>query len=157
MTGVEELQEIECLTAAYLSEDDPVGPMAEGRFQEITDAHSRQAVLWLPGFKANKIVLAHLNFGGIFDEENSFIRGNEFPKDIQERCFPRSCASGDQNVLPPENIGLKLVRQPSLQGSGLYEIFDTEVPGVELTNGQRDPIQTAGWNDGGNPASIGQA
>jgi hypothetical protein len=38
--------------------------------------------LWLSGFKANKVVLVHLNFGGVFDEENSFVRGNEFPKDI---------------------------------------------------------------------------
>lgn len=43
--------------------------------------------MWLPSFKADKVVLVHLNFGGVFDEENSFVRGNEFPKDIQERCF----------------------------------------------------------------------
>src|SRR5439155_2918932 len=99
MTRVQELQEIECLTAAYLTEDDPVGTVAEGCLQEVTYAHSRQAVLWLPGFKTDKVVLVHLNFGGVFDEENSFIRGNEFPKDIQECCFTRSCAPGDQDVL----------------------------------------------------------
>ena len=131
--------------------------MAERCFQEVTDAHSRQSVLWLPGFKADKIVLVHLNFGGVFDEENSLVGGNEFPKDIKERCFPRSCATGDQNVLPPENIGLKLVRQPSLQCSSFDEVLDTEVPGVELADGQRDAIQAARRNDGGNPASIGQA
>src|SRR5260370_27317902 len=157
MPRVEELQEVESLTAAYLTEDDPVWAMAEGCFQEVTDAHSRQAVLWLPGFKANKIVLVHLNFGGVFDEENSLVRGNEFAKGIQERCFPRSCAPGDQDVLPPENIGLKLVRKPSLQGSGLDEILDAKVPGVELAYSQRYTIQTAGWNDGGYPASIRQA
>src|SRR5208283_3819549 len=130
MTRVQELQEVECLTAAYLTEDDSVGAVAEGCLQEVTDADSWQAVLWLPGFKAHKVVLVHLNFGGVFDEENSFIRGNEFSKDIQERCFPRSCAPGDQNVFASENIGLKLVRQPPLQGSGIDEVLDTEVPGV---------------------------
>ena len=40
MTRVEELQEIECLTAAYLTEDDAVWPMAEGSFQEVTDANA---------------------------------------------------------------------------------------------------------------------
>ena len=82
MTRIKELQEIECLTAAYLTEDDPVWPMAEGCFQEVTDAHSRQAVLWLPSFKADKVVLVHLKFGRVLDEENSFIRGNEFAKNI---------------------------------------------------------------------------
>ena len=95
MTRVQELQEIKCLAAANLTEYDPVWPMAEGRFQEITNAHSRQTVLGLPGFKADKVVLVHLNFGGVFDEENSFVGGNEFPKDIKERCFPRPCATGN--------------------------------------------------------------
>jgi hypothetical protein len=35
MTRVQELQEIECLTAAYLTEDDPVWAVAEGCFQEV--------------------------------------------------------------------------------------------------------------------------
>src|SRR6266478_6110977 len=96
MTGVEELQEIECLTAAYLTQDDPVWAMAEGCFQEVADAHSRQTVLWLPSFKADKVVLVHLNFGGVFDEENSFVGGNEFPKDIKEGCFASLCSIGAQ-------------------------------------------------------------
>src|SRR5229473_3656449 len=99
MTRVEELQEIECLTAANFTEDDPVRAMAERCFQKVTDAHSRQSVLWLPGFKADKIVLVHLNFGRVFDEKNSFVGGNEFPKNIKERCFASSRTSGDQNVL----------------------------------------------------------
>src|SRR5882762_674627 len=96
MTGVEELQEIECLTAANFTEDDPVWAMAERCFQEVTDAHSRQSVLRLSGFKADKIVLVHLNFGRVFNEENSFIGGNELPKDIKERCLASVCAVGAQ-------------------------------------------------------------
>src|SRR5579872_3049480 len=101
MTGVEELQEIECLTAAYLTEDDPVRTMPQGCFQEVTDAHSWQSVLWLPGFKAYEVVLTHLNFRGVFDEENPCVRGNEFPENIQESCLASSRTSGDQNVFPP--------------------------------------------------------
>src|SRR5690242_8991349 len=109
MARIEELQKIECLTSTYLTEDDSVWPMAESCFQEVADAYGRQAVLWLPSFKADKVVQVHLNFGCVFDEENSFVRWNEFPKDIKERCFARSCATRNKNVLPPENIGLKLV------------------------------------------------
>src|SRR5437016_4884792 len=157
MARVEELQEIECLTAAYLAEDDPIGTVAEGCLQEVTNAHTWQAVLRQPSFKADKVVLFHLNFGGVFDEENSFIWGNEFSKNIQESCFPRSRASRNQDVFASENIGLKLVREPSLKGCGLDEILDAEVPGVELADSQRYAIQAAGWNNGGNPTSIGQA
>ncbi len=157
MTRVQELQKIECLAAANLTKYDPIWPMAEGRLQKVTNAHSRQAVLRLPGFKADKVVLIHLNFGRVLNKENSLVRRNEFPKNIQERRFSSSCAPSYKDVLPPEDIGLQLVRQPSFQGSGLNEILDAEVSGVELANGQRDAIQTAGWDDGGNPASIGQA
>src|SRR5256885_14813610 len=101
MTGVEELQEIECLTAANFTEDDAVWTMAEGCFQEVADAHSRQTVLWLPSFKTNEVALVHLNFGGVFDEEKSFVRWNEFPENIQESCLASSCTSGDQNVFSP--------------------------------------------------------
>ena len=83
-------KKIECLAAANLTEYDPVWPMAKSRFQEITNAHSRQAVLGLPGFKANKIVLVHLNFGRVLNQENSLVRRNEFSKNIQERRFSSS-------------------------------------------------------------------
>lgn len=66
----------------YLTEYDPVWPMAEGCFEEVADAHSRQSVLWLPGFKADEVGLVHLNFGRVFNEKNSFVWRNEFPEDI---------------------------------------------------------------------------
>ena len=106
MTRVQKLQEIECLASANLTEYDPVWPMAEGRFQEITNAHSRQAVLRLPGFKADKVVLIHLNFGRVLNKKNSLIRRNEFPKNIQESRFSSSCAPSYEDVLPPEDVGL---------------------------------------------------
>ena len=106
MTRVQELQKIECFAAANLTEYDPVWPMAEGRFQEITNAHSRQTVLGLPGFKADKVVLVHLNFGRVLNQKNSLVRRNEFSKNIQERRFSSSCAPSYEDVLPPEDVGL---------------------------------------------------
>src|SRR5690242_6971895 len=100
MARIKELQKIECLTSTYLTEDDSVWPMAESCFQEVTDAYGREAVLRLPGFKADKVVLVHLNFGCVFDEENSFVRWNEFPKDIKEGCFASVCAVGAQEPEP---------------------------------------------------------
>src|ERR1700686_5524072 len=128
MTRVQELSEIECLAAANLTEYEPIWPMAGGRFQEITNAHGRQTVLGLPGFKADKVVLIHLNFGRVLNQENSLARRNEFSKNIQERRLSSSCATSYEDVLSPEDIGFQLVRQPSFEGSGLNEILDVEVP-----------------------------
>ena len=67
VAGIEKLQEIESLTAANLTENDPVRAVAEGGLQQVADAHCRQAVLRLPRLETNQIVLAHLNFGRVFD------------------------------------------------------------------------------------------
>ncbi len=64
MTRVEELQEIERLTTAYLAEDDAVWAMAEGSFQEVTNAYCRQAVLWLEEPR-RKLVLYLISDSGL--------------------------------------------------------------------------------------------
>ena len=46
-----------------------------------------QAVLRLPRFETDKIVLAHVNLRGVLDEENTFIGGDEFPEDIEQWKF----------------------------------------------------------------------
>src|SRR5208283_2018192 len=84
VTGIEKLQEIERLPAAYLPKNDPVRAVAEGCLQGVAYAHCRKAVLWLARLKTDEIVLTHLNFGRVFDQKNSLVRGNEFPEDIYE-------------------------------------------------------------------------
>jgi hypothetical protein len=67
VTGIEKLQEIKSLAAAYLTKDDPVRAVAEGSLQQVADAHCRKAVLWLARLKTDEIVLTHLNFGRVLD------------------------------------------------------------------------------------------
>jgi hypothetical protein len=67
VTGIEKLQEIKSLAAPYLTKDDPVRAVAEGRLQEVTDTHCWQTVLRLSGLETNEIVLSHPNFGSVFD------------------------------------------------------------------------------------------
>ena len=62
VTCIEKLQEIERLAAAYLTKNDPVRAVAEGCLQQVADAHSRQAVLWLPRLETNEIVLTPSEF-----------------------------------------------------------------------------------------------
>ena len=89
MTRVQELQEIECLAAANLTEYDPVWSMAEGRFQEITNAHSRQTVLGLPGFKADKVRPGPSEFRTCPQSEEFARRaGMNFPRIFKSVVFP---------------------------------------------------------------------
>jgi hypothetical protein len=87
VSGVEKLQEIEGLGSSNFAEDDTVRPMTKGSLEEFPDGDAGQAILRLPGFETYEIVLAHVDFRCVLDEEDAFIRRNEFPKDIEQRSF----------------------------------------------------------------------
>src|SRR6266566_3958530 len=123
---VEELQEIEGFSSAYFTQDDSVRPVTEGGFEEIPDGDGRQAILRLPRFETDQVVLVHVNFRGVFDEE----------------------------VFPRENVVFELVGEPPLQCSRLNEVFDAKVPGVEFPDGQSHAVHTARGNDCCDAAAI---
>ena len=61
--------------------------------------------------------MVELNLGGVFDQQNALIVGNEFAEDIQGRGLSRSRAAADQDVLAMKNIvfqpiGERLVECP---------------------------------------------
>ena len=60
-----------------------IGPVTKRSFEEIPDRDGGQPVLRLPCLEADKVVLAHVNFGGVFDEDNPFIGRDEFPEHIE--------------------------------------------------------------------------
>ena len=74
-------KKIEGFAAANLTKNDAVRAVAEGCFQEVADGHCRKAVLFPAGFKPNEIFLRQLNFGRVFDNEDSLVLGNEFSED----------------------------------------------------------------------------
>jgi hypothetical protein len=86
MSRVEQWQEIESLSSAYFGEDGPVGPVAKGGFEKIPDGDGGKAVLRLPSFKTDQVVLVHVNFRRVFDEEDTFIARNELSDDIEPAC-----------------------------------------------------------------------
>ena len=67
---------------ADFTKNDPVGPMAKSGFQEIADAYRWNPVLSLPGFDANQFVVIHVDFGSVFDKQDSFVGLSEFAKGI---------------------------------------------------------------------------
>ena len=58
--------------------------MAKRCFEEIPNGDGRQTVLRLPRFETDQVVLAHVNLGGVLNEENTFIGGNDFPEYIEQ-------------------------------------------------------------------------
>src|SRR5258707_13677118 len=81
VTGVQELQEVEGLSAADFAQNQSVRAMAEGRLQEIANSHCRKAVLFAAGFKADEVCLRQLKLGRVFDDQHALIGRNEFSED----------------------------------------------------------------------------
>src|SRR5216684_5318296 len=99
MTSIESLQQIKCLPTTDLTDNDPVGPVSEGGLQQIPNCDCRYPGLLASALKPNQICLTDVQFGGVFDEQNSFFVRNEIGQDIQQRRFTRSGSATDQNVL----------------------------------------------------------
>ncbi len=130
--------------------------MTEGGFEEIPDSDGRQTVLRLSRLETDQVVLGHVNFRGVFDEEDTLIGRDELAEGIEHRSFPRSGTPSDENVFSSKNVVFELVGEPALQCSCLNEVFDTEVPGIEFSDGQGHTVHTAGWNDRGDAAAVGE-
>src|SRR5580700_11516406 len=154
MPCVEELQEIEGLSSTYFAKDDSVRPVAKGGFEEVPDGDGGQTVLRLPRFKSDQVVLGQVNFRRVFDEEDTFIGGDELSEDIEHCSFPRSGTPSDENVSPSENVAFELVGERPLQCSCLNEVLNAKVPGVEFPDGQSHAVYTARRNDDGDAAAI---
>ena len=96
-----------------------------------------------------------LDLGGIFDDDDPLIIRNESRQDIEQCGFSRTGAATNQDVSLLNNLIFKLGGQALGQGADSNEVVDGEVPRVEFANGEGDPVDTAGWNDGSHTAAIG--
>jgi hypothetical protein len=68
MTGVQKLQEIEGLSGPDFAQQNSVGTMPQGGFQEIANGYGCCAILFAAGFKADKIGVRQLDLRSVFDE-----------------------------------------------------------------------------------------
>ena len=64
------------------------GRCRSAALQEIPDRHCRQAVLGLPGFEPNEILLSNVNLGGVLDQQDSFLLRYELAEDVESVVLP---------------------------------------------------------------------
>jgi hypothetical protein len=81
VASVQELEEVECLTAPDFAKDNSIRPMTERCLQQISNGDGSQTVLRLAGLKANKVGVRHADLSRVFDEEDALVGRDEFPED----------------------------------------------------------------------------
>ena len=78
VTGVHCLQHVQCLSGTDLTDDDAVGPHAEGIAQEFTDGHFAFSLgIRRATFQTYHVVLLDLEFDGVLDGDDPLVSLNE--------------------------------------------------------------------------------
>ena len=104
VTGVEGLQEVEGLGAAYLADDDAIGPVPEGCAEQIGDGDSgqrrfvSQRHLSSSRFESEEIRFVEMDLGGLLDHDDPIAIRDPSRQGVQQRRLSRSGAAGNQDV-----------------------------------------------------------
>src|SRR6266446_850348 len=80
MPGVQKLQKVESLAGTDFSQENTVRPVAERGFEQVPYRYGGRAILFAPRFEPNEIFMCKLNLGGVLDQQDAFVRWNEFPQ-----------------------------------------------------------------------------
>ena len=101
MAGIHGLQHIQRFLAADLTDDDAVGAHAQGVDQQLALMDRALAFdVGRAGFQPNNVFLMELQFGRVFDGDNSFAIGNVGGQHVQKCRFAGAGTAGNQDVQP---------------------------------------------------------
>jgi len=151
---IQELKQIESLASSDFPKQNTIGPVSQRGFEKVTNGDRGYAVLLAAGFEANEIRLRKLYLGGVFDQKDAFIRGNELSERVQKSGLASSRAATNEQIAPLQDVVFKAIRECVGDGSAFDEVRDFEVTDVEFANGERHTTQTAGRNDGCNATAV---
>src|SRR5581483_11028348 len=90
MTGVESVEQIECLAAPNFTDDEAIRPMPQRGFDQIADRDrldryvAGTIYLLLPCLEPKDIWMIDLQFGRIFDYAEPFVLRNEVDQRLGE-------------------------------------------------------------------------
>ena len=97
--GVQCVEQYPCLRAANFANDDPVGPMAERRLEQVGEA-DRTLVSVELGLGGDDVRLPDMQFSGVLEYQDALTVGNETGKHISSVVFPVP--------VPPRSAGCAL-------------------------------------------------
>ena len=134
VAGVEELQKIERFAPSNLPQQNTIGPMPQRGFEKVTNGDSGHAVLFSSGFEADEVRLSKLYFGGVLDQHDSLVRGNELSQGIQQGGLAAARSAANQEISMMQNVVLKTVRKGASKRTAFDEVRDFEVTDVKFAN-----------------------
>src|SRR5579859_309383 len=158
VAGVEGLQQVESLLAPDFPQDGALGPVPQAGLEQITDGDGwNLRPLLAAGLEADKVRLADVDLGGIFDYQQTVIIGNEVGQDVKQGGLACPGAPADEDILAIQDGRLEIGGHLFCNGPDANQVMDGEAAGIEFADGQSDALNAARWKDGGYPAAVRQA
>ena len=141
MSGVQRLQQVECLGAADFADQNAIGPMTKGGSEKICNRHRRQGRL-LPQrrlrtsrFEPKHVRFVQMDLGGFFNDDDAIAFGNVRRERVQQRRFSGAGPAGDQDVLLRRHRGDQLRREGRSERPNINQVLQAVAP-RELANRQ---------------------
>src|SRR5882724_7523368 len=127
VTGIQELQQVECLAGPDLTQDDSVWAVTKRSLQKIADRYGWDAALLAARFEPDEIRLKQVQFRGVFDEDDPLVLGNESRKRRRERGLTAAGTAADQERLLSQDIVFETVGKLAVKRSDANQVLHIEV------------------------------
>jgi hypothetical protein len=88
LPGIQGLQEVKGLSASDLADEDAIGPMTQGRSQQVPNGDRRQARLLPARLKPDQVRRLHLQFRRVFDQDRRSSGGSNAASALSTVVFP---------------------------------------------------------------------
>src|SRR5499426_4489021 len=158
VAGVHRLQQVERLGSAYLADDDALGPHTQTVAHEITHGHLAFAFqVGRPGLQAHHVRLLQLQLGGVFAGDDALVVIDVAGEAVEQRGLARTGTAGNQRVDARPADHLEHLGAFRRDRAELDELLERELVLLELTNGERRPVDRQRRHDGVDARAVGQA
>ena len=111
MAGVERLKEVEGLAAPDFTDEDPVRAEPERSLEQFPNGDARKARLFAASLQPDHVVLSHLNFRSVLDDDDALLGADELGKNIEQGGFAGPGSARDQDILAKLNRCFELKQQ----------------------------------------------
>ena len=142
VTGVHRLKHIQCFAAAALTDHDPVGAHTQRVADEVTDGDCAAAFdVGRAGFQTDEMFLMKLEFGGIFDGDDTFAVRQKTAEYVEQCGFTGTGTSGDDDVFANGNTYCQKVHHIVGDRTEVDQVLGLERFFGKFTDGDRWPHQ----------------
>ena len=158
VAGVHGLQHVERLARTTLTDDDAVGPHTQGVLHQVTDGDLTAAldVRWAR-FHRQHVILVELEFLGVLDGDDAFLRRDERRQHVEHRRLARTGATGDDHVQLAHDAGLEEPGGVGVDRAVADQVVDLEGFAGELPDGEEGTLDGEGMDHRVHAGAIGKS